>query len=100
MAQVIEALGKKGVAPNTDAHFVCALSLAWPDGHVEHFEGQVFGTLTWPMRGDNGFGYDPFFVPKGHQRTFGEMDPEEKHAMSHRAMAFHLFKSACLDPAS
>lgn len=70
------------------AHFVCALALAWPDGHVEWFEGRVDGTLIWPPRGDKGFGYDPMFVPDGHDRSFGEMDPAAKHAMSHRADAF------------
>ena len=71
-----------------DAHFVCALALAWPDGHVEWFEGRVDGTLVWPPRGDKGFGYDPMFVPHGYSQTFGEMDPDAKHAMSHRAVAF------------
>jgi XTP/dITP diphosphohydrolase len=71
------------------AHFVCALSLAWPnDGQTEAFEGRVDGTLTWPPRGDKGFGYDPIFVPIGHEQTFGEIDPEEKHKISHRADAF------------
>lgn len=70
------------------AHFVCALALAWPDGHVEWFEGRVDGTLIWPPRGDRGFGYDPMFVPEGHDRSFGEMNPAAKHAMSHRADAF------------
>jgi XTP/dITP diphosphohydrolase len=71
------------------AHFVCALSLAWPnDGQTEAFEGRVDGTLTWPPRGNKGFGYDPIFVPTGHEETFGEMDPELKHSISHRADAF------------
>ncbi|WND03649.1 RdgB/HAM1 family non-canonical purine NTP pyrophosphatase [Temperatibacter marinus] len=77
------------------AHFVCALTLAWPDGHMESFEGKVFGTLTWPMRGKKGFGYDPIFVPNGHAITFAEMEPQEKHAMSHRADAFQQLISAC-----
>ena len=72
-----------------DAHFVCALSIAWPnDGQTEAFEGRVDGTLVWPPRGDRGFGYDPMFVPTGGDQTFGEMDPAEKHAISHRAKAF------------
>jgi XTP/dITP diphosphohydrolase len=71
-----------------DAHFVCALALAWPDGHVEWFEGRADGVLVWPPRGEHGFGYDPVFVPHGHDVTYGEMDPEAKHAMSHRADAF------------
>ncbi|MEO6582269.1 MAG: RdgB/HAM1 family non-canonical purine NTP pyrophosphatase [Sphingomicrobium sp.] len=72
-----------------DAHFVCALSLAWPnDGQVDSFEGRIDGTLVWPPRGDQGFGYDPIFVPIGFDQTFGEMDPVEKHRISHRARAF------------
>ena len=74
--------------PSRDAHFVCALALAWPDGHVEWFEGRVDGTLVAPPRGDKGFGYDPMFVPDGRTETFGEMDQDEKHAISHRADAF------------
>ena len=71
------------------AHFVCALSLAWPnDGQTEAFEGRVEGTLVWPPRGDKGFGYDPIFVPAGRDETFGEMDPALKHRISHRADAF------------
>lgn len=81
-------------APARDAHFVCALALAWPDGHVEWFEGRVDGTLVWPPRGANGFGYDPMFLPNGHEETFGEMDPEAKHAMSHRADAFRQLVAA------
>jgi XTP/dITP diphosphohydrolase len=71
------------------AHFTCVLSLAWPnDGQTEAFEGRVDGTLVWPPRGDKGFGYDPIFVPVGRNETFGEMDPELKHKISHRADAF------------
>lgn len=77
------------------AHFVCALCLAWPDGHTETFEGRVDGTLVWPPRGDQGFGYDPVFQPEGHAITFGEMDPAAKHAMSHRARAFAQLVEAC-----
>ncbi|MHA6719627.1 RdgB/HAM1 family non-canonical purine NTP pyrophosphatase [Sphingomonas sp. RS6] len=76
------------------AHFVCALALAWPDGHVEWFEGRIDGTLVWPPRGTRGFGYDPVFVPEGHDQTFGEMEPVAKHAMSHRAVAFRQLVSA------
>ncbi len=71
-----------------DAHFICALALAWPDGHIESVEGRVDGLLVWPPRGDKGFGYDPMFQPLGESQTFGEIDPERKHAMSHRADAF------------
>ena len=85
------------------AHFVCALCVAWPDGHVEAFEAKVDGTLVWPPRGDKGFGYDPMFLPDGHARTFGEMGGEEKHGLpprgrglSHRARAFLKLAEACL----
>ncbi|MEO0619754.1 MAG: RdgB/HAM1 family non-canonical purine NTP pyrophosphatase [Pseudomonadota bacterium] len=79
------------------ANFTCALAIAWPDGPCDAFEGKVFGHLVWPRRGDKGFGYDPIFVPHGHRMTFAEMDPDVKHAMSHRALAFAQFKKACLD---
>jgi len=85
------------------AHFVSALCVAWPDGHVEAFEARVDGTLVWPPRGDKGFGYDPMFLPDGHSRTFGEMAAEEKHGLppkgrglSHRARAFLKLAEACL----
>ncbi|HEY9078634.1 RdgB/HAM1 family non-canonical purine NTP pyrophosphatase [Magnetovibrio sp.] len=94
MQKVEEAL----VAADTDdrsAYFACALTLAWPDGHVESFEGQVHGTMTWPMRGEKGFGYDPTFVPDGYETTFAEMEPQQKHAMSHRANAFKKLVAAC-----
>ncbi|MBC2778245.1 RdgB/HAM1 family non-canonical purine NTP pyrophosphatase [Parasphingopyxis marina] len=88
MALVEEKLQTIGAEVSRDAHFVCALSLAWPDRHVETFEGRVDGTLVWPPRGDKGFGYDPIFRPAGHDITFGEMEPARKHAISHRADAF------------
>ena len=93
MRRVEEAL-----APNAerDAAFVCALALAWPDRHVEIFEGRVDGHLVWPPRGSRGFGYDPIFVPSGGSLTFGEMDPGAKHAISHRAAAFDKLAAACL----
>jgi XTP/dITP diphosphohydrolase len=85
------------------AHFVSALCVAWPDGHVEDFEARVDGTLVWPPRGDKGFGYDPIFLPDGHARTFGEMSSDEKHGLpprgkglSHRARAFMKLAEACL----
>jgi XTP/dITP diphosphohydrolase len=77
------------------AAFICALSLAWPDGHTEVFEGRVEGQMVWPPRGENGFGYDPAFQPEGYDMTFGEMDPAEKHEMSHRADAFKQLVNAC-----
>ncbi|WP_254601985.1 RdgB/HAM1 family non-canonical purine NTP pyrophosphatase [Sphingomonas bacterium] len=79
-----------------DAHFVCALTLCWPDGHVETFEGRVDGTLVWPPRGDKGFGYDAMFLPIGGERTFGEIEPDAKHAISHRADAFRKLVAAVL----
>jgi XTP/dITP diphosphohydrolase len=88
---------------NRKAHFVAALCLAWPDGHTEDFEARVDGTLVWPPRGDQGFGYDPMFLPDGFDRTFGEMDADEKHGLpprgkglSHRARAFVQLAQACL----
>ncbi len=79
------------------ANFTAALCLAWPDGETEVFEGKVFGHLVWPPRGEKGFGYDPMFLADGETLTFGEMDAEAKHAISHRARAFALFVAACLD---
>ena len=87
MRRVADALLLSGTTDRT-AEFVCALTLAWPDGNKLSFEGRVAGTIVWPARGDKGFGYDPIFVPTGHTITFGEMDPDKKHAMSHRAVAF------------
>ncbi|WP_158816593.1 RdgB/HAM1 family non-canonical purine NTP pyrophosphatase [Methylocapsa sp. S129] len=86
------------------AHFISALVIAWPDDHVEYFEGRVDGTLVFPPKGNNGFGYDPIFLPDGHSRGFGEMSAEEKHgipadgslALSHRARAFQMLARACL----
>ncbi|MBL6641615.1 MAG: RdgB/HAM1 family non-canonical purine NTP pyrophosphatase [PS1 clade bacterium] len=94
MHKIEMALHQKGDVPRT-ARFICALTLAWPDGHVESFEGKVEGTLVWPMRGENGFGYDPIFLPLGGDMTFGEMEPAAKHAMSHRADAFTQLVNAC-----
>ena len=95
MRKVEEALTRIPDAPRT-AHFVCALTLAWPDGHCESFEGKVFGELVWPPRGNMGFGYDPVFQPDGLAKTFGEIPPNVKHAMSHRAEAFQKLVTACL----
>jgi len=82
-------------ASDFSAYFVCALALVWPDGHCDAVEGRVYGALNWPPRGDKGFGYDPIFVPRGHDVTFGEMEPEAKHAISHRADAFRKLVAAC-----
>jgi XTP/dITP diphosphohydrolase len=85
------------------AHFIAALCLAWPDGHLEEFEGRIDGVAVWPPRGTKGFGYDPLFRPDGFDRTFGEMSAEEKHGLppqgqglSHRARAFMKLAKACL----
>jgi XTP/dITP diphosphohydrolase len=83
-----------GVADRS-AYFVCALALCWPDGHEEIFEGRVNGTLEFPARGEKGFGYDPIFVPDGYDVTFAEINPDEKHAISHRADAFRQLVAAC-----
>lgn len=77
------------------AKFVCALALAWPDGHADVFEGTVRGEITWPPRGDKGFGYDPIFTADGEDITFAEMEPARKHALSHRADAFAKLVRAC-----
>ena len=83
-------------AQDRTAWFTCALVLAWPDGHTEGFEGKAMGEWIWPPRGERGFGYDPMFVPTGGSQTFSEMDPEEKHKISHRANAFAMLAEACL----
>lgn len=94
MARVERALADKD---DRSACFICALCLAWPDGHHEVFEGRIDGDLVWPPRGDRGFGYDPIFRPAGHEMTFGEMEPRSKHAMSHRARAFAKFLAEAMD---
>lgn len=95
MARVESELAANGAAART-AHFTAALALAWPDGHVETFEGHVHGAIMWPPRGTRGFGYDPMFVPNGYTETFGEMDPTRKHSISHRADAFRKLVHDCL----
>ena len=94
MERVWREVEAAGPDAGHDAHFVCALSLAWPDGEVNSFEGKVHGTLVWPPRGDHGFGYDPMFVATGMDQTFGEIEPAAKHAISHRAEAFKLLQAA------
>ncbi|GAB4070111.1 RdgB/HAM1 family non-canonical purine NTP pyrophosphatase [Ancylobacter sonchi] len=104
MARVEEELRKVDAVDPVQrrAYFISALCVAWPDGHVEDFEGVVSGEMIWPPRGDSGHGYDPMFLPDGSARTFGEMNGEEKHAMpplgrggSHRARAFIKLAEAC-----
>lgn len=103
--RVDQELTQRGATPPFTAHFVCALAVVWPDGHVEEFEGRVDGVLVFPPRGDKGFGYDPIFLPDGLDRTFGQMMSAEKHALpgdgsralSHRARAFQALAKACLN---
>ena len=100
MAKVEAKLRSEGATTpeRRRAAFVAALSLAWPDHHHETFVGRVEGTLVWPPRGDQGFGYDPIFLPEGGDETFGEMAPARKHAISHRARAFKELVDACFEP--
>lgn len=107
MEKVEKALQKAGAThfENRTARFVSVLCLAWPDGHIELFRGDVEGHVVWPPRGTQGFGYDPVFQPAGYDVTFGEMSAEEKHgwkpgdpqALSHRARAFKMFVETCLE---
>ncbi|MET4387018.1 XTP/dITP diphosphohydrolase [Bradyrhizobium sp. F1.4.3] len=107
MAQIERLLQERGATTpdKRTAHFVSALCVAWPDDHLEEVEARVDGTLIWPPRGTAGFGYDPMFLPDGHDRTFGEMTSIEKHGLpplglglSHRARAFVKLAEICLEP--
>lgn len=93
MDKLQAALTERGA--DRAAYFACALALCWPDGHCETVEGRVQGRLVWPRRGDLGFGYDPMFEPIGHDITFGEMAPADKHRISHRAEAFRRLLARC-----
>jgi XTP/dITP diphosphohydrolase len=95
MTKVWTLLEEKSAPEPRKASFNATLCLAWPDGHDEIFEGQVHGRVVWPMRGEQGFGFDPVFQPDGKDQTFGEMDPAEKHAMSHRSVAFQKLVEGC-----
>ena len=106
MSRIEQLLQERGATreQQRSAHFVSALCVAWPDGHLEEVEARVDGTLVWPPRGTAGFGYDPMFLPDGHSRTFGEMSSIEKHGLpplgkglSHRARAFVKLAEICLD---
>jgi XTP/dITP diphosphohydrolase len=110
MERVEQELNARGAtdAQQRGGRFVAVLCLAWPDGHAEYFRGEVEGKLVWPPRGEQGFGYDPVFLPDGFEQTFGEMSASEKHGweagrgdlgLSHRARAFALFATACLGAA-
>jgi XTP/dITP diphosphohydrolase len=105
MSRIERLLEERGAnePAKRNAHFVSALCVAWPDGHIEEVEARVDGTLVWPPRGSAGFGYDPMFLPDGHDRTFGEMSSIEKHGLpplgkglSHRARAFVKLAERCL----
>jgi XTP/dITP diphosphohydrolase len=98
MARVQTELQTKNIQSPYRAYFVCALSIAWPDGdgYTEDFEGKLYGQLTFPARGLHGFGYDPIFIPDGYDITCGEMAPEHKHQISHRALAFQQLVQDCL----
>lgn len=96
MNKVWTQLEKSQSSAPYKARFICVLCIAWPDGHDEIFYGTVNGSIVWPMRGNSGFGYDPIFKPVGKTQTFGEIDPAEKHAISHRADAFAKLTAACL----
>ena len=95
MEKLWDILEKTDAPEPRRARFVCTLCLSWPDGHDEIFEGAVEGRIVWPMRGTNGFGFDPVFLPDGEDQTFGEMHPVKKHQMSHRANAFDKMVKAC-----
>ena len=95
MEKVWRELQLLGTADHS-AKFVCALAVVWPDGHEVVFEGEVHGELVWPPRGERGFGYDPMFIAEGERVTFGEMAPDKKHAMSHRADAVSKLREALL----
>ena len=98
MNKVRQAIETKGINPEgQNAYFACSLSLCWPDQQVETLEGRVNGSLTFPPRGEKGFGYDPIFVPINYQLTFGEMDQNEKHRISHRADAFNKLVTLCFN---
>ena len=95
MTKVQDLLDAKNAAEPRTAAFNCTLCLAWPDGHDEVFEGRVDGRLVWPMQGEQGFGFDPVFLPNGETLTFGEMDPARKKQISHRADAFAKLVAGC-----
>ena len=92
-AALSEVDSKLEIKASRSASFFCALALSWPDNKAEIFEGSINGTLCWPPRGGNGFGYDPIFIPTGYDETFGELDQKLKHSISHRAKAFAKFLS-------
>ena len=88
-------LSKKKKNPTYECHFICSLSISWPDKYDVTVSGQVNGKFTWPPKGDKGFGYDPIFKPQGYDLTFAEMDPIFKHKISHRSLAFNKLIDLC-----
>nr|WP_244867411.1 RdgB/HAM1 family non-canonical purine NTP pyrophosphatase [Vannielia litorea] len=97
MSRVWEECEAMGAPEPRVARFRATLCLAWPDGHDEIFEGAAEGRLVWPMRGENGFGFDPMFLPDGHNQTFGEMTPEQKGPLTHRTAAFEKLVAGCFE---
>lgn len=95
MQRTWDALEERGAPHPRHAQFRCTLVLAWPDGHEEVFEGVLPGQVVWPPRGAEGHGYDPIFLPEGKDRTLGELSPDEKNALSHRAIAVQKMLQAC-----
>ena len=94
MLKINESINKSN-NPSYDCHFICSLSLYWPDGYDVTVSGRVDGKFSWPPKGDNGFGYDPIFKPLGYKKTFAEMNPKFKHSISHRSIAFDKLKKIC-----
>ena len=94
MLKINESI-KKIKNPSFDCHFICSLSICWPDGYDVTVSGRVDGKFSWPPKGDKGFGYDPIFKPLGYNKTFAEMDPKFKHSLSHRSIAFDKLIKFC-----
>ena len=94
MSNVNEAVNKKK-DPSYECHFICSLSISWPDGYDVTVSGQINGNFSWPPKGDRGFGYDPIFKPLGYNFTFGQMNPILKHKISHRSLAFNKLINLC-----
>lgn len=95
MNKVENELKSSNSPPPYSAHFVCALAIYWPDGHIECVEGKAYGNLTFPARGEKGFGYDPIFIPEGYNKTFAEIEPDIKKNISHRSDAFKKIVNKC-----
>lgn len=97
MNRIKKEIEERGIdINNVDAYFICIISVSWADLYTNQFEGKIHGKLTFPARGEKGFGYDPIFIPNGYDTTFAEMSSEEKHKISHRYEAMKLFMKVCL----